>query len=135
VGWSGETAERFFAVYQAAFRERPGYPGWTAAEWIADNDDDPDFRADWSVLATLPGMGDVGFVTAAAGWIVQVGVVPVARGRGLAAALIGVALGRMAAGGATEAWLNVNVDNPSAAGLYRRLGFAPAGRRARFERQ
>ena len=26
--WSTELAERFFAVYQDAFRERPGFPGW-----------------------------------------------------------------------------------------------------------
>lgn len=56
MGWSGETAERF----HAAFRERPGFPGWTAAEWIADYDDDEDFRADWSVLAGLPGSGTRG---------------------------------------------------------------------------
>ena len=133
VGWSPETAARFHAVYQEAFRERPGFPGHTAAEWIADTEDDDGFRADWSALAALPGIGDAGFVTAATGWIVQVGVVPAARRRGLAGALIGDVLARMTAAGATEAWLTVNVDNPGAAGLYRRLGFAQAGRRGRFQ--
>jgi ribosomal protein S18 acetylase RimI-like enzyme len=36
------------------------------------------------------------------------------------------------AGGQTVITLNVNVDNPHAAALYRRLGFAQAGRRARY---
>jgi ribosomal protein S18 acetylase RimI-like enzyme len=64
---------------------------------------------------------------------VQVGVVPGARGRGVAAALVEEALARLRAGGCREAWLDVNVDN-SAKELYGRLGFVDAGRRARFER-
>jgi ribosomal protein S18 acetylase RimI-like enzyme len=39
----------------------------------------------------------------------------------------------MRADGQTHAWLNVSVDNP-AGGLYRRLGFAVKGRRARYRR-
>jgi ribosomal protein S18 acetylase RimI-like enzyme len=65
-------------------------------------------------------------------WIVQVGVVPAARGRGLGAALVGESLTRLRAAGCREAWLDVNVDNP-AKELYLRLGFVDAGRRARFE--
>jgi ribosomal protein S18 acetylase RimI-like enzyme len=133
VAWSGETAERFYQVYAASFRERPGFPGDPAEEWIADYDDDDDFRAGWSVLA-FDRDGDLGFVTASAGWIEQVGVVPRSRGRGIGAALVRETLGRMRADGATEAWLTVNVDNPGAAGLYRRLGFGRRGRRARFQR-
>ncbi len=129
--WTEETAPRFFAVYAAAFRERPGFPGWSADEWIGDLAEDEEFRPRWSVLASVPGLGDAGFVTGAVGWIVQVGVVPSARGAGLGAALVCESLGRMRAAGATEAWLDVNVDNP-ASRLYRRLGFRPMGRRARY---
>ncbi|WP_433302814.1 GNAT family N-acetyltransferase [Actinoplanes sp. CA-030573] len=130
--WSGETASRFHAVYRAAFRDRPGFPDEPAAEWIAEYDEDDDFRPSWSVLVTLPGLGDAGFITSALGWVVQVGVLPAVRGRGLGAALVCESLARMAADGATEAWLNVNVNNPGAAALYRRLGFADRGRRARY---
>jgi mycothiol synthase len=84
------------------------------------------------VLASVPGPGDAGFITATVGWIDQVGVAPDARGSGLGAALIGESLARMRADGATEAWLNVNVNNP-ASRLYRRLGFEDRGRRARFQ--
>ncbi|MFB9357088.1 GNAT family N-acetyltransferase [Actinoplanes nipponensis] len=129
--WSAVSAGRFHRVYAAAFRDRPGFPGWTADRWIADVSEDDDFRPQWSVLAGLPGLGDAGFVTAALDWIVQVGVVPAARGRGLGAALVVEALRRMRADGATHAWLDVNVDNP-AVRLYRRLGFEHRGRRARY---
>jgi mycothiol synthase len=130
--WSDATAPRFHAVYDAAFRERPGFPGWSAAEWIEAVVEEG-FRPDWSVLASVPDIGDAGFVTAAVGWIDQVGVVPAARGRGLGAALVREALIRMRADGQTHTWLNVSVDNPAAA-LYRRLGFAVKGRRARYRR-
>jgi ribosomal protein S18 acetylase RimI-like enzyme len=128
--WSAETAGRFFRVYEAAFRDRPGFPGWSAEQWTAGVVDE-DFRPGWSLLASVPGVGDAGFVTAAVGWIVQVGVVPAARGRGLGGALMCEALRRMRRDGEVEAWLDVNVDNP-AVGLYRRLGFEHRGRRARF---
>jgi ribosomal protein S18 acetylase RimI-like enzyme len=131
--WNARTAARFFAAYEGAFRERPGFPGHPAATWIADVEDDDDFRPEWSVLVELPGLGDAGFVTVAVDWIVQVGVAPAARGRGLATALVEEALTRLRAGGCHEAWLDVNVDN-SAKELYLRLGFVDAGRRARFER-
>ncbi|MEV6599547.1 GNAT family N-acetyltransferase [Actinoplanes sp. NPDC051346] len=129
--WSDVTAERFFRVYEGAFRERPGFPGWSCGRWIAEVIGDDEFRPEWSVLATVQGLGDAGFLTAADGWVVQVGVVPAARGRGLGAALVTEALRRMRAAGADEAWLDVNVDNP-AGRLYRRLGFEDRGRRARF---
>ncbi|GID97998.1 hypothetical protein Adi01nite_74100 [Amorphoplanes digitatis] len=130
-GWSEAAAGRFHAVYEAAFRERPGFPGWTAEEWIADLVEDDEFRPAWSVMATVPGLGDAGFVTATVDWIVQVGVVPAARGRGIGAALVAEGLRRMRADGGTHVWLNVNVDNP-AVRLYRKLGFEHRGRRARY---
>jgi ribosomal protein S18 acetylase RimI-like enzyme len=124
--WSDETIPRFFAVYRAAFRERPGFPDWSMAEWADD-----DIRPEWSVLATAGDLGDAGFVTGDEGWLNQVGVLPPARGRGLGAALVREFLSRMRACGGVEAWLNVGVDNP-AAGLYRRLGFTDRGVRARY---
>ena len=135
--WSSATAGRFHAVYEAAFRERPGFPGWPADQWIAGTAEEDGFRPRWSLLAVraaADGLGpgtDLGFVTAAEGWIDQVGVAPGARLAGVGTALIRESLTRMAADGHHDVWLNVNVDNPAAA-LYRRLGFAHRGRRARF---
>ncbi|GIE96973.1 GNAT family N-acetyltransferase [Paractinoplanes rishiriensis] len=129
--WSAKTAPRFHAVYAASFRDRPGFPDPPAEEWIADYASDDEFRPGWSLLASTADLGDVGFVAAADGWIVQVGVVPQARGRGIGEALMRESLSRMEG---TEAWLTVNVNNPGAAALYRRLGFTDQGRRARYRR-
>ncbi|MGY4644114.1 GNAT family N-acetyltransferase [Cellulomonas sp. URHB0016] len=127
--WSTPTAGRFHAVHEAAFKE-PGSPGRSLTEWVQAVEE-PGFRPEWSVLARLHGR-DVGFVTAADGWILQVGVVPEARGKGIGGALVSESLRRMRHDGASEAWLEVDVDNPGAAALYRRLGFEERGRRARF---
>jgi mycothiol synthase len=129
--WSPELADRFFGTYEAAFRERPGFPGWSARQWIDWTSADDEFRPQWSLLVTDPYAGDVGFITCGEGWIVQVGVRPDQRGRRFGAALVAEALRRMRADGQTEALLDVNVDN-AAGKLYQRLGFAVLGRRARF---
>jgi ribosomal protein S18 acetylase RimI-like enzyme len=98
-------------------------------EWISD---DEDFRADWTLLASL-GTADVGFIAGeTTGWIAQLGVVPSARGRGIGAYLIGEAVRRMRSAGESSVTLNVNIDNPPAAALYRRLGFTRIGGRARY---
>lgn len=124
---------RFFAVYQAAFRDRPGFPGWPQARWTEWISGAEDFRPEWALLATLGGT-DAGFVVAdAGGWITQLGVVPSARGHGIGAYLISEAVHRLRAGGETAITLNVSIGNPHAIALYRRAGFTWAGRRARYE--
>jgi len=134
IEWSSELGNRFFGVYEAAFRERPGFPGWSAGQWIEWISDDEDFAPEWTLLATREGT-DLGFVASARGaWIVQVGTTAAARGTSIGAALTAEALRRMRAGGETEALLDVNVDNPGAIRVYERLGFAHIGRRARYER-
>ena len=131
--WTPELADRFFAVYEAAFRDRPGFPGWPAEQWIEWISGDEEFAPDWTLLATAAGT-DLGFVASAVGaWVVQVGVRPQARGAGLGAALTAEALRRMRADGVAQAFLDVNVDNPGAARVYARLGFVHIGRRARYE--
>jgi mycothiol synthase len=129
--WSDEAAARFFQVYAASFRERPGFPDPSAEEWIEETAEDDDFQPEMSLLATLPEIGDAGFVSVGDNWIQQVGVVPAARRTGLGGALIRETLRRMASAGSDEGWLCVNVDNP-AASLYRRIGFTGVGHRARY---
>ena len=131
--WGQAGPARFYAVYQAAFRDRPGFPGWTQARWTEWLSDDEDFRPQWTLLATLAS-ADVAFIAGAAtGWITQMGVVPSARGHDIGARLIGEAVHRMRSAGEASITLNVNVNNPAAAALYRRLGFTRIGRRARYE--
>jgi len=131
--WGEADPGRFYAVYVAAFRDRPGFPGWPQERWIEWIRTDEDFRPEWTLLATQ-GDSDVGFIAGeATGWIAQMGVVPSARGHGIGAILIGEAVRRMRSAGETAVTLNVNINNPHAAALYARLGFVRIGRRARYE--
>ncbi len=134
--WQVELAGQFFQAYDAAFRERPGFPGWTAEEWV-DSWTNDNFRPDWSLLARKDGV-PLGFLTAAAnpphGFVVQVGVVPVHRRRGLGSALLVEAMQRMFGAGMVSTQLTVKTNNPGAIRAHEQLGFATIGRRARFER-
>jgi mycothiol synthase len=129
--WAPELAEAFFAAYTASFRERPGFRGWSQDEWTDWATGDDDFRPDASFVA-FSGDTPAGFILCDKGWIAQLGVRPEWRGRGLGAALIVPALRYFRAAGLAAVSLGVNVDNPSAARLYTRLGFAVTGRRARW---
>lgn len=132
--WTDPAVPDFFAAYHAAFADRPGYPGWTLQQWV-DWTVDEDFRADITQLARTSVGEPVGFVTCTSDWIIQLGVAPSWRGRGLGAALLSGTLSAMRADGGERCYLDVSVDNPRAAQLYRRLGFVVTGRRGRYERQ
>ncbi len=131
--WGQADPARFYVVYTSAFRDRPGFPGWSQARWIDWLSDDEDFRPQWTLLATVAG-ADVGYIAGeATGWITQVGVVPSARGQDIGARLITETVQLMRSAGQTTSTLNVNVDNPHAIALYRRLGFTRTGRRAKYQ--
>ncbi len=131
--WTPALAGQFFETYQAAFRERPGFPGWSAEQWIAWATGDDGFHPQMSLLAR-DGEQPVGFIVCDDAWIVQVGTHPAWRGRGLGAALVVEALRRFASAGVTHVTLDVNANNPAAARVYARLGFEIVGRRARYMR-
>lgn len=131
--WHQASPARFYAVYTAAFRERPGFAGWPQARWVEWISQDQDFRPEWTLLATRGG-ADVGFIAAEkTGWIAQLGVVPWARRMGIGAWLIAEAVQRMRSAGEAAITLNVNINNPGATALYRKLGFTRIGRRARYQ--
>jgi mycothiol synthase len=134
--WDPALADQFFQAYDAAFRERPGFPGYTAAEWV-DSWTTDRFRPEWSLLARV-GDEPLGFLTATAnpphGFIMQVGVIPSQRRRGLASALMVETMRRMQAANAVSVQLTVRVNNPGAIQTYAQLGFVTIGRRARYER-
>jgi mycothiol synthase len=131
--WSSATADMSFEVYEAAFGNRPGFPGWTRSEWIGRLTGDPDFLPESSVVVLRAG-APAGFVVCSNGWINQVGVAPGHRRRGLASALAGEAARRMRALGFGVARLHVNTNNPAALATWRKLGFRESGRRGHFER-
>lgn len=138
--WQPDLAGQFFQAYHAAFRERPGFPGFSADEWIAGVNGN-DLVTDWTLLARAGDM-PLGFVVVAldltaqppGGYVVQIGVVPEARRRGLASALMVEALRRMQAAGTPCVDLTVHLNNPGATEAYARLGYVTIGRRARYER-
>ncbi|MFD0346996.1 GNAT family N-acetyltransferase [Kitasatospora aburaviensis] len=98
--------------------------------WTAD---DEDFRPRYSLLARDADGTPVAFVTCADGFLIQLGTVPAHRTRGLGRLLATAALARMRAAREPEVFLDVNVDNPASAALFRSLGFASVARRARYE--
>ena len=136
--WQPTLADQFFEAYDAAFRERPGFPGYSAAQWISDYNENENFKPEWSLLARTGDGLPVGFVAASAehpgGFVEQVGVIPEQRRRGIASALIVETMRRMQAAGKSTAQLTVNINNPGAIQTYIVLGFAIVGRRAKYER-
>ncbi len=139
--WDAQSRSAFFSVYQAAFRERPGFPGRSEEEWIRWESDDPLFRPDLCFLAVVQGQA-VGFVTNGEdeaepgqnGYIIQVGVHPQWRGQRIGAALMARSLLAWQAEGKKAVILHVNSNNPKAIRLYQQLGFVLVGRRGKFRR-
>jgi mycothiol synthase len=124
-------ARDLFAAYVGSFSDRPGFPDPTHEEWLQELEEDDEWRRDLSLVVLGHDGEPTAFVNVIGTWVDQVGVVPAWRGRGLGAHLVGRVLQALAAEGAAEAWLCVNVDNPAGA-LYARLGFEPHGKRGRF---
>jgi mycothiol synthase len=138
--WQPSLAEQFFQAYETAFRDRPGFPGLSASEWI-DQVTGDDLIPEWSLLALASGEA-LGFVIGTidlstlppGGYVWQIGVIPALRRRGLGSALLVEAIRRMQAAGVPAVQLTVHADNPGAIQAYARLGFTTVGRRARYER-
>jgi ribosomal protein S18 acetylase RimI-like enzyme len=144
VTWNSHNATLFFDVYQDAFRERPGFPDWTEEVWRLNFTGGAGFRPDLSLLL-LQGAESEGFAVchvetegaedpAGVGWIVQMGVRPAWRRRGLGRALLCEVMRRFQADGLASAALEVNIDNRRAMRLYERLGFERCRRRTSFQK-
>jgi mycothiol synthase len=133
VDWCPEAVAAAFAVYSAAFRERPGFPGWSQAEWTDRCTGDDDFLPEASLCAFVDD-APAGYVVCTSGWIDQVGVVSAHRRIGLATALVTEAILRMRPLGVTTVRLHVNVNNPAGLATWQALGWRAVGRRGRFER-
>jgi mycothiol synthase len=122
-------------VHNAAFTEHHGSAEHDVITWHTLFTGQRAFRPDLSVLAVADGAVvayALAYVfaadTAANGFeqvgLGQIGVLPSARGRGLAKATIGAVLRAAAGRGCRSAWLQVDSENVTGAlGLYESLGF------------
>lgn len=77
----------------------------------------------------------IGRVAADEGEILNVGVHPESRRRGIARALVRTLLDALGAAGARQVYLEVRESNAAARQLYAALGFGEVGRRARYYRR
>jgi mycothiol synthase len=140
--WTPERSHDFFMAYDASFRDRPGFPGWSEEEWVRETSDDVAFRPDLSYLAVVQGEA-AGFITneegdtapEPPGYINQVGVDPRWRRQGIGAALVVRSLQGWQDEEKKAVLLHVNVNNPGAVGLYQQLGFVVIRRRGKFRKQ
>ena len=144
VPWDDSLSEAVRTVKNRAFGDHwgstpTGEEAWVA--WMAD----PMVRLDLSRIALDDGRV-VGYSINAHypedeertgrrdGWIDSLGVLAECRGRGIASTLIAHSVTAFADAEFTHALLGVDSDNPTgAAGLYRRLGFAPLHRSVTHE--
>jgi len=133
IEWGDAAASASFDVYEAAFRDRPGFPGWSRSEWIDRLTGDPAFLSGASLCVLISGKL-AGFAICSEGWVDQVGVAPAFRRRGVATALMTEATNRMRSTGACAVRLHINTNNPMALAAWHRLGWRECGRRGRFER-
>jgi mycothiol synthase len=132
--FNDDTSTLFHAAYRRSFADRPGFQDPPRDEWVREAARDDDFRPDLSRVVLDPDGHPVGFIIVSDTWVDQVGVVPRGRGHGLGAHLVARTLSALERGGARESWLAVTTDNPTAQGLYGRLGYTVYGSRARFAR-
>lgn len=123
VPWSPGYA---FQVYNDAFRDRPGFPNWTEAVWRQNFTGFDTFRPELSLMVMAgeqPAAYAVSAVESNQGWIVQMGVRPAFRNKGVGGTVLAEAMRRFKTEGLDTAALEVNVNNPQAARLYERFGF------------
>ncbi|MGW1777801.1 GNAT family N-acetyltransferase [Streptomyces sp. NPDC002143] len=118
---------RVHELHQATFAEHYDFQPREYRQWLHDIHAE---ELDWSLvwIVATDDLGDAGFLLArnnreAMGWIRNIGVVPEARGRGLAGLLLGHAFAAFAALGRDTVGLGVDTSNTTGAPqLYERNG-------------
>ncbi len=136
--WSKSSDADFYKVYKASFKDRPGFPGWSMREWTAWLSSSPTFLPERTYIAEVDNEA-VGFIAADSdsedtrGYIIQVGVIPEWRHKGIAALLICRCLEALHQDGKKAVVLHVNQNNPGAIRLFEQLGFKTVRVRGAFE--
>ncbi|MGS0684129.1 N-acetyltransferase family protein [Nakamurella sp. GG22] len=132
--------EELLSASNESFADHWGSTPMDLPRWRAEFSGSSSFRPAHSWVAVIGGEivgfalnsefdGDTELRGFRTGYLARIGTLRRARGRGIAAALIGRTLESMAADGYRQAELGVDADSPTGAGrLYERLGFAVADR-------
>lgn len=123
-------AERLASIARAAFQD--GGRGWGADDILAFS------HMPGALIIADGGLSQGAILLRVAGGeaeILDLGVVPACRRRGLARVLLASAEHAVRAAGATRIVLEVATDNAAALALYRAEGYAEAGRRPRYYRR
>ncbi|MET0839827.1 MAG: GNAT family N-acetyltransferase [Marmoricola sp.] len=134
--WEGLDADEIRAAHNRAFVDHPGFTAWDAEMWSQWVGDSRALRPALSLLvrdesgaiAAYLQTSEFDAVAEATGireaYVAKVGTLPSSRRRGLASALLHLALERYREDGFDRAALDVDSENPTGAlGVYERAGF------------
>ncbi|MGI8856813.1 MAG: GNAT family N-acetyltransferase [Thermomicrobiales bacterium] len=139
VAWSAAHAQTFHAVHEDAWSDRVGATPLDLTTWVAAWTGDDEFLPDASLVA-LDGDEGAALILChierktETGWISKVGARPCYRERGIASALVTLALHSFREMGLAAAKLEVAEDNPNARRVYERLGFAIVSHRTVYRK-
>ena len=132
--WAPALVDQFYAVYKESYQTRPGFiprgrdelTAWTGV-------DGKGFRPQLSFMV-FDVERPIGFICCDEEWVIQVGVLPERRRKGIGSALVNEALSRFKALETDFVMLHVNENNIIAYQMYTRCGFEMVGQRARYMR-
>jgi mycothiol synthase len=120
------------AVLDEAFADDWGHHPEPFNRWAEEQTGSPSYDPTLWLLATAAGepVGAlIGYVSDDNGWVGELGVLPPARGRGIAAALLRRSFATFAGRGLRRVMLNVDAENPTGATrLYERAGMRVVNR-------
>ena len=112
-------------VLDQAFADDWSYHPEPFDQWLEDYASSPDYDPTlWSLArdTDVPVGALVAHAGGDRGWVTELGVLADHRGRGIAAALLRRSFAALASRGIRQVILNVDAENPSATGLYERVG-------------
>ncbi len=132
--WTAERKSEFYSVYKAAFQTRTdSLMGAEAWHQHFANPESEDFQPGLSLLGYKSGIpvaygvihseDNINDKRDKIGWITQIGVHPDYRRQGIGASLLSESFNQLFQAGFHFIKLSVNVNNPEAISLYKRLGF------------
>jgi len=141
--WNEDNQGDFFHVYNEAFKERDDFPGWSQKAWIRNMTRDDTFQPEYSVLVRGEEDKPAAFALSSleksdegmlVGWVLQFGVHPDFRRRGLGAAVLTDVLANLKEAGAGVALIEMLVGDMGAKHFLEGLGFEFVRQRVTYQK-